>query len=49
VVVGSALVDALRASLDGEGRATAGTVAAVTDLVAELAGGVRSAAREAAE
>jgi tryptophan synthase alpha chain len=49
VVVGSALVDSLRASLDGEGRATAGTVKAVTDLVASLAQGVRSARREAAE
>jgi tryptophan synthase alpha chain len=49
VVVGSALVDSLRASLDGEGRATAGTVKAVTDLVASLAQGVRSARRQAAE
>ena len=45
VVVGSALVDALRASLDADGQATGRTVAAVTDLVAELAGGVRSAVR----
>lgn len=45
VVVGSALVDALRHSLDAEGRATAATVASVTDLVAELAQGVRAAAR----
>ncbi|MFN3658418.1 MAG: tryptophan synthase subunit alpha [Pseudolabrys sp.] len=43
VVVGSALVDALRVSLDKEGRATAGTVKAVSDLVAELAQGVRAA------
>jgi tryptophan synthase alpha chain len=49
VVVGSALVDSLRASLDGEGRATPGTVKAVTDLVASLAQGVRSARRAAAE
>jgi tryptophan synthase alpha chain len=42
VVVGSALVDALRASLD-DGRATPRTVGAVTDLVAQLAQGVRSA------
>ena len=48
VVVGSALVDALRGSLDAEGRATAGTVAAVTDLVSALAAGVRSAARQPA-
>ncbi|WP_422679903.1 tryptophan synthase subunit alpha [Chelatococcus albus] len=44
VVVGSALVEALRRSLDGEERATAGTVPAVTTLVAELAAGVRSVA-----
>src|SRR5450756_785621 len=37
VVVGTALVDALRASLDAEGRATAKTVDAVADLVAALA------------
>jgi len=49
VVVGSALVDALRASLDPNGKATAGTVTAVTDLARELAEGVRSAARQAAE
>jgi tryptophan synthase alpha chain len=48
VVVGSALVDALRASLDAEGRATAGSVAAVVDLVAALAQGVRGA-KQAAE
>jgi tryptophan synthase alpha chain len=46
VVVGSALVDELRKSLDG-GKATAKTVTAVTDLVATLAQGVRSARREA--
>jgi tryptophan synthase alpha chain len=45
VVVGSAIVDALRHSLDGEGRATAGSVAAVTGLVRDLAAGVRRAAR----
>jgi tryptophan synthase alpha chain len=43
VVVGSALVSALKASLDGGDKATAKTVTAVTDLVAELARGVRSA------
>jgi tryptophan synthase alpha chain len=47
-VVGSALVDALAKSLDAEGKATAKTVGAVADLVASLAGGVRSA-RQAAE
>jgi tryptophan synthase alpha chain len=47
-VVGTALVDALRGSLDTEGRATSGTVAAVADLVAALAQGVRGA-RQAAE
>jgi tryptophan synthase alpha chain len=49
VVVGSALVEAIRASLDAGNRATARTVPAVTGLVAELAEGVRSAARAAAE
>jgi tryptophan synthase alpha chain len=43
VVVGSALVEAVRQSLDEPGKATAATVKAVTDLVAELAKGVRSA------
>jgi tryptophan synthase alpha chain len=49
VVVGSALIDRLRGSLDGDGRATAGTVSAVTSLVSELADGVRSVPRVAAE
>jgi tryptophan synthase alpha chain len=49
VVVGSALVDALRTTLDANNKATAGTVKAVTDLVAELAAGVRAAQRVAAE
>jgi len=49
VVVGTALVDALKNSLDASDRATAGTVAAVTKLVSELAGGVRSARPAAAE
>jgi tryptophan synthase alpha chain len=48
VVVGSALVDALKGSLDGEGKATARTVSAVTDLVGSIAAGVRHA-RKAAE
>jgi tryptophan synthase alpha chain len=47
-VVGTALVDALRGSLDAEGRATAKTVNAVADLAASLARGVRGA-RQAAE
>ena len=47
-VVGTALVDALRASLDAEGRATPKTVSAVADLVAALAQGVRGA-QQAAE
>jgi tryptophan synthase alpha chain len=49
VVVGSALVDAIRNSLDAEGRATEKTQKAVTGLVSELAGGVRAARRVAAE
>ncbi|MGE3150789.1 MAG: tryptophan synthase subunit alpha [Pseudorhodoplanes sp.] len=49
VVVGSALVDALKDSLDKDGLATAKTVAAVTGLVAALAAGVRGARRAAAE
>ena len=49
VVVGSALVDALAQSLDKNGKATKTTVSAVTDLVASLAEGVRSAGRVAAE
>lgn len=47
-VVGSALIDALRATLDSEGRATAKTVPAVADLAATLAQGVRGA-KQAAE
>jgi tryptophan synthase alpha chain len=49
VVVGSALVNAVRDSLDDQGRATGETVAAVTDLVTELAGGVRASRATAAE
>jgi tryptophan synthase alpha chain len=45
VVVGSALVSALKASLDPDDKATAKTVTAVTGLVAELARGVRSAGK----
>ena len=47
-VVGTALVDALRGSLDAEGRATSKTVGLVADLVAALAQGVRGA-KQAAE
>ncbi len=47
-VVGTALVDALRGSLDAEGRATSKTVGAVADLVSALAQGVRGA-KQAAE
>ena len=43
VVVGSALIDALRATLDAENRATSQTVEAVAMLVRSLAEGVRSA------
>jgi tryptophan synthase alpha chain len=43
VVVGSALVSALKASLDPGDKATAKTVTSVVNLVAELARGVRNA------
>jgi tryptophan synthase alpha chain len=43
VVVGSALIDTLRATLDADGKASAGSVNAVTDFVATLAAGVRAA------
>lgn len=45
VVVGSAIVDAVRASLDADGRATSSTIDAVTRLVQDLAAGVRSVAK----
>jgi tryptophan synthase alpha chain len=48
VVVGSALVDALRASLDKNGKATRKSVKAVADLVTALADGVRGAHRASA-
>jgi tryptophan synthase alpha chain len=48
-VVGTALVDALRGSLDSEGRATGKTVNAVAELAASLAQGVRGARKQAAE
>jgi tryptophan synthase alpha chain len=47
VVVGSALVNAVAQSLDRKGKATSRTVTAVTNLVAELAGGVRGPKRRA--
>ena len=49
VVVGSALVEALRGSLDKNGKAGPNTVKAVTHLVTALAEGVRAARRVAAE
>jgi tryptophan synthase alpha chain len=47
VAVGSALVEAVRKSLDPDGRATAATVSAAADLVRALADGVRAARRVA--
>lgn len=49
VVVGSALVEAVRTSLDADGKATPRTVKSVVDLVGALAEGVRGARRVAAE
>jgi tryptophan synthase alpha chain len=46
VVIGSALIDALKATLDGNGKASTQTVKAVTDLVSSLSAGVRSARGE---
>ena len=43
VVVGSALIDALKATLDADGKAGARTVKAVADLVTSLSAGVRGA------
>jgi tryptophan synthase alpha chain len=48
VVVGSALVDAVRRSLNAEGKPTPATVSAVSELVRVLADGVRSVSRVAA-
>jgi tryptophan synthase alpha chain len=48
VVVGSALVEAVRKSLGPDGKATAATVRSVTDLVRTLANGVRGATRVSA-
>jgi tryptophan synthase alpha chain len=49
VVVGSALIDALKQSLDADNKATAKTATAVVNLVAELAKGVRGARHQAVE
>lgn len=49
VVVGSALVNAVKNSLDADGKATDITVKAVADLVRELSAGARTARQEAAE
>jgi tryptophan synthase alpha chain len=46
VVVGSALVNTVKDSLDKKGRATSRTVGAVTRVVTELAKGVRAAQRK---
>ena len=48
VVVGSALIDALRLSLDAEGKATAKTLQSVTSLVSAIAQGVRGARKPGA-
>jgi tryptophan synthase alpha chain len=45
VAVGTALIEAVRASLGAEGRATSKTVESVTTLVRELAQGVRSVSK----
>jgi len=49
VVVGSALIDALRQTLDSEGKGGPAAVKAVSDLVADIANGVRAARKVAAE
>jgi tryptophan synthase alpha chain len=49
VVVGSALVDAVRNSLDKGGKATKKTVSAVSAVVGDIAAGVRGARLRAAE
>lgn len=48
VVVGSALVETMKNSLDAEGRATSQTVEAVTTLVKDLSAGIRSVAKRQA-
>jgi tryptophan synthase alpha chain len=49
VVVGTAIVNVIADSLDGDGKATAKTVASVTNFVANVAEGVRAARLAAAE
>jgi tryptophan synthase alpha chain len=49
VVVGSALVEKVRTSLDAAGKATPDTVPSVVGLVADLAAGVRNGRQQAAE
>jgi tryptophan synthase alpha chain len=49
VVVGSALIDALKKTLDGNGKGGPATVKAVADLVADIASGVKAARKVAAE
>jgi tryptophan synthase alpha chain len=49
VVVGSALVEMIRGSLDKDGKATPRTVKAVADLVTAMSRGVRGARQRAAE
>jgi tryptophan synthase alpha chain len=49
VVVGSALVNTIKETLQPDGKASGRTVGAVAELVAQLAYGVRRARREAAE
>lgn len=48
VVVGTALVEAVRTSLDAQGKATSKTVDAVSALVKDIAAGVRRARKQAA-
>lgn len=48
VVVGSSIVEAVRNSLDPQGRASAGTLSAVTSLVSSLAAGVARVRKAAA-
>jgi tryptophan synthase alpha chain len=47
VVVGTALISALKATLTADDKATTGTISAVTDLVASLAGAVRKTRKAA--
>jgi tryptophan synthase alpha chain len=47
VVVGTALINALAGTLDAEGRATAGSIAAVTGLVGALSATIRSTPKAA--